>query len=89
MPEDGDKFTNEQAMEIGPENWQEVAGQYEGEPEWSISNDWHSGLYEDRSKAWGYDDGMPVYAGINIAGNKYHVYWIKNQDLIWLDPTLR
>ena len=89
MPEDGDEFTNEQAMEIGPENWQEVAGQYGDDPEWSISNNWHSGLFDPRAKDWGYDDSMPVYAGINIGGNKYHVYWIKNQDLIWLDPTLQ
>jgi hypothetical protein len=87
MPNDGDEFTKEQAEEIGEDNWNEVAAQYGENPEWEISNNWHSELFEPRAMDWGYEDGKPIYAGIKIGGDKYHVYWIKNGDYFWLDPN--
>ncbi len=91
MPQSGDEFTVDQAMQI--ENWYDIAQQYGEDPEWGITNNWHGGpqgggAFEPRAIDWGYQDGFPVYAGLHIKGVKYHVYWKPKEDKYWIDPQL-
>ena len=86
-PASGETFTNEQAMAIGDWRFPETTV-------WRINNNWHQGpdgggAFEPRAIQWGYPEGFPVYAGIEVGDGqtfwKYHVYWRPDLGGPWLD----
>jgi hypothetical protein len=86
VPEAGDEFTYDEAMAIV--NWPFADG-----VNWRVCNNWHQGeatggAFEPRAMNWGYQDGFPLYAGIEVDGVKYHVYWRDDKGGVWFDDGM-
>ncbi len=77
LPKDGDPITQDQ-VDLAL-NLSKFAGAAPG------SKGWHTGLFEPWALKFGYPDGMPVYAEVNVSGQGFHIYYLNDG---WAAPLI-